>query len=47
MAGFIPAIHVFAEHRWKGRGCPGHRQAKRRRSSNGYARAWPRSIHAA
>ena len=37
MAGFIPAIHVFPADARVRRGCPGHRRAKRRRPSDGYA----------
>src|SRR5690348_3137975 len=35
IAGLDPAIHPSSRKD----GCPGHRRAKRRRSSNGYARA--------
>ncbi|HUD84965.1 MAG TPA: hypothetical protein VMR17_00875 [Xanthobacteraceae bacterium] len=39
MAGLVPAIHDLASPLHLRRGCPRHRRAKRRRSSNGYARA--------
>jgi len=39
MAGLVPAIHDFSTVTASRRGCPRHRRAKRRRSSNGYARA--------
>src|SRR6185312_16741559 len=36
MPGLVPGIHVFHSLPLR-RGWPGHRRAKRRRSSNGYA----------
>jgi len=38
IAGLDPAIHHFGNNVALKDGWPGHRQAKRRRSSNGYAR---------
>src|SRR5215475_4820178 len=42
MAGLVPAIHALILV--QRRGCAGHRRAKRRRSSNDYARAWRRHM---
>jgi len=40
MAGLVPAIHVFASTAEERRGCQGQGERKRRRPSDGYARAW-------
>src|SRR3981081_1478001 len=40
MPAFVAAIHVLKHQQEQRRGWPGHRRAKRRRSSNGYARPW-------
>src|SRR5882672_4046677 len=40
MPDLVPGIHAFSASQPATRGWPGHRRAKRRRSSNGYARPW-------
>src|SRR5258708_37431201 len=39
MAGLVPAIHVLLARLQQVRGCPGIGEPKRRRPSDGYARA--------